>query len=94
MPPERRRPQWGQVEDKAHELCMACLDGERTKAEEVNSKLEGLNRELFVESNPIPVKWCLTEIGLFPEGVRLPMTKLSAIYHEKLRQALHQAEVI
>ena len=74
-----------------HEMCMTCLDGDRTKAQEINSKLERLNNDLFIESNPIPVKWCLTEMGLFPEGIRLPMTKLSTKYHDTLRQALHQA---
>lgn len=74
-----------------HHLCMACLDGDRTKAQQINSKLERLNKDLFVESNPIPVKWCLTEMGLFPEGVRLPMTKLSTSHHASLREALQAA---
>ena len=71
-----------------HDMCMASIDGDRSKAEEINTKLERLNKDLFVESNPIPVKWCLTEMGLFPAGVRLPMTTLSKQYHEMLRQAL------
>lgn len=74
-----------------HELCMACLEGDRTKAKQINSKLERLNRDLFLESNPIPVKWCLSEMGLFPRGMRLPMTQLSNIHHETLRQALRIA---
>lgn len=74
-----------------HALCMACLEGDRTKAQQINSKLERLNNDLFLESNPIPVKWCLTEMGLFPKGMRLPMTQLSNIHHETLRQALQLA---
>ncbi|MXY15048.1 MAG: 4-hydroxy-tetrahydrodipicolinate synthase [Proteobacteria bacterium] len=74
-----------------HTLCMACLEGERTKALQANARLERLNRDLFVESNPIPVKWCLTEMGLFPAGIRLPMTPLSSAYHETLREALQLA---
>ncbi len=74
-----------------HELCSACLQGARTKAQTINSKLERLNRDLFLESNPIPVKWCLQQMGLFPAGIRLPMTPLSGIYHETLRQALRIA---
>ena len=74
-----------------HELCMTCLQGDRTKAQQINSKLERLNKDLFLESNPIPVKWCLTEMGLFPTGIRLPMTSLSNIHHETLRQALQTA---
>lgn len=77
-----------------HEMCMACLDGDRTKAEQINSKLVRLNKDLFLESNPIPVKWCLAEMGLFPEGMRLPMTQLSEKYHETLREALRLAECI
>ena len=74
-----------------HDLCMACLDGDRTNAQQINSKLERLNKDLFLESNPIPVKWCLTEMGLFPDGIRLPMTQLSSSYHSTLREALQSA---
>ena len=74
-----------------HDMCMASINGDRNKAQELNAKLDRLNKDLFVESNPIPVKWCLTEMGLFPAGVRLPMTKLSAIHHQTLREALVQA---
>jgi len=74
-----------------HDMCMASIAGDRSKAEELNAKLDRLNKDLFVESNPIPVKWCLTEMGLFPEGVRLPMTTLSTQHHETLRKALAEA---
>lgn len=77
-----------------HDMCMACLDGDRTKAEKINSKLERLNKDLFIESNPIPVKWCLTEMKLFPTGVRLPMTQLAQKYHDTLRDALRIAGCI
>ena len=74
-----------------HDMCMACLEGDRNKAQKINTKLDKLNKDLFVESNPIPVKWCLTEMGLFPTGMRLPMTTLSSQHHETLRQALKSA---
>lgn len=77
-----------------HDMCMACLKGDRIRAQEINVKLDKLNKDLFVESNPIPVKWCLTEMGLFPNGMRLPMTTLSSQYHETLRQALSAAGII
>ena len=77
-----------------HDMCMACLEGDRTKAEHINSKLESLNKNLFLESNPIPVKWCLSEMKLFPAGMRLPMTQLSQIHHETLRDALRTAGCI
>lgn len=74
-----------------HQMCMASLEGDRGKAEEFNAKLSKLNKDLFIESNPIPVKWCLTEMGLFPTGMRLPMTTLSSKHHETLRIALAAA---
>ena len=74
-----------------HDMCMACIEGDRNKAQEFNAKLERLNKDLFVESNPIPVKWCLSEMGLFPTGMRLPMTTLSTTHHDTLRQALQLA---
>ena len=77
-----------------HEMCAACLAQDRTRAQQINAKLERLNKNLFVESNPIPVKWCLYEMGLFPKGIRLPMTPLSDTYHATLREALCVAGVI
>ncbi len=74
-----------------HELCVACLEGDLAKAQQVNARLKRLNSDLFVESNPIPVKWCLMEMGLFPTGIRLPMTILSSTHHETLREALRIA---
>jgi 4-hydroxy-tetrahydrodipicolinate synthase len=49
---------------------------------------------LFIESNPIPVKWALHEMGLMPDGIRLPLTWLSAACHEPLRQAMRQSGVL
>ncbi len=76
------------------EMCKAALAGERIKAEELNQPLLGLHNDLFVEANPIPVKWALAEMGMMPTGIRLPLTILSEQYHEALRQAMHQAGVI
>jgi len=50
-----------------------------------------LHRELFCESNPIPVKWALQQMGLIEEGIRLPMTWLSEVMHENVRAALRTA---
>ena len=76
------------------EMCVASLAGDRVKAEELNQPLSGLHNDLFVEANPIPVKWALTEMGKMPAGIRLPLTILSEQYHETLRAAMRQAGVI
>ncbi len=77
-----------------HDLCVAALAGDRARAESINRRLESLNRALFVQSNPIPVKWALHEMGMIPPGIRLPMTPLAGEFHETVRQALRQAGVL
>jgi len=77
-----------------HALCVAALAGDRARAESINQSLEILHRVLFVQSNPIPVKWALHEMGLIPPGIRLPMTPLAAEFHDTVRQALRQAGVL
>ena len=77
-----------------HDMCAAALSGDRETASAINASLESLNQCLFVESNPIPVKWALHEMGLIPEGIRLPMTTLSAEHHETVRQALREAGLL
>ena len=59
-----------------------------------NISLMPLHKALFIESNPIPVKWALHEMGLIPEGIRLPLTWLSPRCHEPLRQAMRQTGVL
>ncbi|QJD29566.1 4-hydroxy-tetrahydrodipicolinate synthase [Methylococcus geothermalis] len=77
-----------------HEMCRAAIAGDRTSAEAFNRRLEALHRELFIESNPIPVKWALCEMGLIKEGIRLPLTWLDESCREPVRQALRQAGAI
>ncbi len=77
-----------------HELCAAALRGDAAEARAINEKLMPLHKNLFLEANPIPVKWALHEMGLMPEGIRLPLTWLSTPYHETLRQALRQTGVL
>jgi 4-hydroxy-tetrahydrodipicolinate synthase len=76
------------------ELCEVALAGDRARAEAINRSLEILHRVLFVQSNPIPVKWALHEMGLIPPGIRLPMTPLAAEHHDTVRQALRQVGVL
>jgi 4-hydroxy-tetrahydrodipicolinate synthase len=76
------------------EMCAAALAGDRVTAERLNQPLTGLHKNLFLEANPIPVKWALAEMGLIPAGIRLPLTPLAKQYHQPLREAMHQAGVI
>lgn len=77
-----------------HDMCAAALAGDRERAATLNTRLEPLHRALFVESNPIPVKWALYEMGLIPPGIRLPLTFLSEPYHDTVRQAMKHAGVL
>ena len=76
------------------EICRLAIAGDATAAHKLNEKLMPLHRDLFVESNPIPVKWALAEMGKIGNGIRLPMTPLSDEYHERVRQAMRHADVI
>ena len=77
-----------------HEMCSAALAGDLQKAREGNFKLLGLHTKLFVEANPIPVKWAAAQMGLIGMGIRLPLTPLSQQFHEVVREAMRQADVI
>ncbi len=76
-----------------HEMCGAALAGDARRAREINYRLFGLHRNLFVEANPIPVKWAVARMGLIQDGIRLPMTPLSPEYHERVRVAMREAGV-
>lgn len=76
------------------QMCAAAMAGDAAKARAIHETLMPLNKTLFIESNPIPVKWALHEMGLMPDGIRLPLTWLSAACHEPLRQAMRQSGVL
>ncbi|MBZ0126375.1 MAG: 4-hydroxy-tetrahydrodipicolinate synthase [Rhodocyclales bacterium] len=76
-----------------HEMCAAALAGDVARAREINSRLLGLHRQLFVEANPIPVKWAVCRMGLIEAGIRLPLTRLSAEYHERVLQSMREAGI-
>ncbi len=75
------------------EMCAAVFAGDFPKARSHNNKLLGLHRHLFVEANPIPVKWVLQQMGLIEGGIRLPLTSLSSSFHDLLRGAMEQADI-
>jgi 4-hydroxy-tetrahydrodipicolinate synthase len=76
-----------------HEMCAAATKGDRARAASIDARLRGLHRHLFAESNPIPVKWALREMGLIRRGIRLPLTWLAEPCHAPVREAMRQAGV-
>ncbi|WP_321961651.1 4-hydroxy-tetrahydrodipicolinate synthase [Paraburkholderia sp. J7] len=73
------------------DLCKAALAGDVKTARAIHMKLLSLHKNLFIESNPIPVKWALQELGRIEGGIRLPLTPLDARYHDVVRAALREA---
>jgi 4-hydroxy-tetrahydrodipicolinate synthase len=76
-----------------HEMCKAALAGDYETAAKINSSLDPLHDALFHESNPIPVKWALSQMGYITEGIRLPLTVHSGQYHDGLKQAMKMAGI-
>lgn len=79
---------------KVHQMCELALAGDREAATAINEQLMPLHKKLFVESNPIPVKWAVAELGLCDTGIRLPLTWLSDSKQDEVRSAMQQSGVI
>jgi 4-hydroxy-tetrahydrodipicolinate synthase len=77
-----------------HEMCKAAMEGDIAKALELNNKVFPLHQKLFIEPNPVPVKWALAEMGMMPAGIRLPLVPLATEFHESVRSALREAGLI
>jgi len=77
-----------------NDMITAALQSNRALAEALDAKLASLHDKLFLQSNPIPVKWAVAEMGLMKKGIRLPLTWLSPEYFEPVREAMRQAEVV
>jgi 4-hydroxy-tetrahydrodipicolinate synthase len=77
-----------------HDMVAAARTGDSARAIAVNNKLMPLHKNLFLETNPIPVKWALNRMGRIAEGIRLPLTPLAATHHEALAAALVEAGCI
>lgn len=75
-------------------VIQAALQGDHVRARKLDAALQPLHKSMFVESNPIPVKWALARMGLIGEGIRLPLTPLAAQYHPNVLAALKAAELI
>lgn len=75
------------------EMCRAQLGGDTARAKELDAKLQPLNGALFLESNPIPVKWALAEMGMIRGEIRLPLTPFAERFHEQARAAMKHAGI-
>ncbi len=77
-----------------HELCVASMKGDIATARAINDKVFNLHTNLFIEPNPVPVKWALAEMGMISHSLRLPLVNLSAQYHDVVKSALREAGVL
>lgn len=77
--------------NKMSQMCEAALAGEKRESENIDKFLEGLHRDLFVEANPIPVKWAVSRLGLIKDGIRLPLTHLSKKFEGKVFESMKAA---
>jgi 4-hydroxy-tetrahydrodipicolinate synthase len=77
-----------------HELCMAAIAGDAKRAAQIHLKLLPLHKQLFVEPNPIPVKWALARMGRCGSTLRLPLTPMSESLQPALERALADAGVL
>ncbi len=75
-------------------MCAAALAGDAETAAAIDADLAALHRSLFVEPNPIPVKWALAELGLIDEGIRLPLVPLDPAFHAEVRAAIKAAGLL
>jgi 4-hydroxy-tetrahydrodipicolinate synthase len=76
-----------------HQLCAAALAGNVSAVRQLSRRLAAINQALFVESNPIPVKWAMARMGLIREAIRLPLTSLSPEHVDLVESAMYQAGI-
>ncbi|MDX1528908.1 MAG: 4-hydroxy-tetrahydrodipicolinate synthase [Gammaproteobacteria bacterium] len=74
-----------------HDMCMRALEGDADGAKRIDESLQPLHKALFLESNPIPAKWAVSQLGLMGPGIRLPLTPLSEKFHDQVRLAMQTA---
>lgn len=75
-------------------MCEAACAGNREEATRINDQLDSLHQALFLECNPVPVKWALAEMGLIEPGIRLPLVPLAETFHQRVRDAMVEAGVL
>jgi 4-hydroxy-tetrahydrodipicolinate synthase len=78
---------------RMHEACVAALAGDFKAARAIDADLQLLHKDLFIEANPIPVKWALARMGLIGNGIRLPLVELAPVHQEAVLRAMRAAGV-
>ncbi len=78
---------------RIHEACAAALAGDLAAARAIDAGLQLLHRDLFVEANPIPVKWAVARLGLIGNAIRLPLVELSTTHHDTVLRAMQAAGI-
>jgi 4-hydroxy-tetrahydrodipicolinate synthase len=78
---------------RMHEACSAALSGDLTGARTIDASLQALHKDLFVEANPIPVKWAVARMGIIGNAIRLPLVELATAHHETVLRAMRAAGV-
>lgn len=79
---------------RMHEACEAALSGDLVKARAIDASLQPLHRDLFIEANPVPVKWAVARMGLIGNAIRLPLVELSTAHRETVLRAMQAAGII
>ena len=77
-----------------HGLCKAAMSGNVAEAVAINNRMLPLHNKLFVEPNPVPLKWAMHELGLIESGMRLPLVPLHADFHDTVRTAMRQSGLL
>jgi 4-hydroxy-tetrahydrodipicolinate synthase len=78
---------------RMHEACQAALAGDLVRARAIDASLQALHKDLFVEANPIPVKWAVARMGLIGNAIRLPLVELSAAHQDTVLRAMQAAGI-
>jgi len=78
---------------RMHEACAAAVSGDLAAAQAIDLRLQPLHKDLFVEANPIPVKWAVARMGLIGNAIRLPLVELSAAHHDTVLRAMQAAGI-
>jgi 4-hydroxy-tetrahydrodipicolinate synthase len=79
---------------RMHEACAAALAGDLAAARAIDASLRALHKDLFIESNPIPVKWAVARMGLIGNAIRLPLVELSSVHEDTVLRAMRAAGII